>query len=332
MCGQVCRSATQAICLRQLPVKMSTTRCQRRAIVAANSGGWIDGVRGKYVASAYLRSRPERLLLQLRHSNAPSPPEAGPNGTLVASIAWYGLWELKLALCGGVLRSAAAEVELGQGGDVDFQVESRCKEDFGGTGSFLAKRLATYAMTLAIVVDVAVESKGPVITLTIYAFLGLTLEVQFVDANHFRRRDGHAPDFTCNLLLAVPLIIEPALHGLANGGAPRTSIIGLHTKTTHLKCCQCVELRLLPGAPAHYTVARVIYECRQLVFGCLKDPALGTMPDRMDRLLARISRHPRSLALVRWRFVPGLGRQPTYVGQRKLATNVLLAGPTNYFF
>lgn len=311
-----------------------STRSQRRAIAAASRGRWIaDDVRGpQYIPSAYHRSRPEQLLVQLRHSNAPSPPEAGCNGTLVASIAWYGLWELKLALCGGALRSGAAEVELGPGGDIDFQVESWCREDFLSTGSFLAERLATYVKTLAIVTAVAVESKGPVITLMLEACLGSTLSVQFVDVNHFRRQYGHAPDFTCNLLIAVPLIVEPDLHGLANGGEPCTSTIGFHTKTTHLKRCQCVELRLLPGAPAHYTVERVIYECRQLMFGCLKDPALGTMPDRMDQNLARVSWHPRSLALLRWRFVPGLRRQPTYVGERKWATDLLLAGQTHYFF
>lgn len=291
------------------------SRCRRRAIAAASRGQWIgDDVRGLYIAGAYHRSRPEQLLVQLSHSNAPSPPEAGCRGTLVVSMAWYGLWELKIALYGGVLRSGAAEVELGPEGDIDFQVESWCQGDFLETASFLAERLATFAMTLAVVTTAAVESTGPVVTVVLHAFLGTTLRVQLVHANHFRLRHGGCmADFTCNLLVAVPVTDPAAPHELAHGGVPPSaSTIGLHTKTTHLKRCRCVELRLLPGAPAHYTVERVIDECKQLVFGCLKDPSLGNMPDRMDRLLTLTSLHPRSLALLKWRFVPRLVRQPTY--------------------
>ena len=300
-----------------------TSRCQRRAVAASSSDRWING---EHVQGEYLRSRPERLLVVLRHHNPPSRPHAGDNVTLAHCIAWFGLWKLKLTLCGGLLRSAAAEVELGRDSDVDFQVESLGHDAFREIGSFLANQLASYAQTLWVVLGVSIAHHGPVIALTIQRRCCDALIVQLVNTSHFRHSGlSGAPDFTCNLLVAVPLILGADLLQ----GAP-LSKVGLHTKTSHLAECQRVELRLLPGAPVHYTVGRVIYECRQLVFGVLKDPAEGTMPDRLDRFLARRSRHPRSRTERMWSFVPGLGRQPTYLGERCTGHNAVL-GPVYYF-
>jgi len=293
-------------------------RCQRRAAASGRQ---------------YLRSRPERLLSVLCHCRPPPPPRSDKE-SLVASIAWYGLWQLKMSLYGGVIRSGAAEIELGQDGDIDFQVESLCQEDFDGTGWFLACLLTEYAKTLDIVTDVSLKRCGPIIEVTIVcAALKESLApllVQLVNINHFHR----SPDFTCNLLVAVPLISESdqlrevnsALHGIPAVARHSCSAVALHSYTSHLARCHGVELRLAPGAPAHYTVLRVISECRQLVFGSLKDLTHGTMPDRMDRFISRESHHPRSGTSLRWQFVPGLGRRPTYMG-----ANALEPTATHYF-